>query len=502
MKLLIADDQPSLHRFLNKMIDWKALGITEVRHAYNGKEAAEMTEALEPNLLIIDIHMPEWNGIEALKHIRHLRNKPKTIILSAYDQFEYAKEALRLNVSQYMLKPVDALQIRELLLALVQDIRMEARALALRELENATAVERFTENCLAAAKAALTAYGSSAYAVLTVRGPKAGSSWPALGFTEASGIELFPLPPREDTGEWCIFVGLSDADQYAELLLEGEKWQGEWLRLLPGQSFTLGFSQIEEEVALLPKRMEESRQAAKQAFYEAGRIYRYEDGLFAEGAELRTVRHEGLQLEEKLRRGYDTPAALELIRPFFEAAKQRRVEPEEMQEIAHRLLFVFCGSHTGGPGGYNGDFMPLRAYRHACTTFAELMLFWSKYAQAHVAGLAASAPENDVIFQIKKYVDTNFEADLSLQTVADRFFIDKFRLSREFKQLFDENYWTYVTRIRMEQAALFLRETNWRIGMIAERTGYCDESHFSRAFKKYYNVSPREYRGASGERND
>jgi two-component system response regulator YesN len=72
-------------------------------------------------------------------------------------------------------------------------------------------------------------------------------------------------------------------------------------------------------------------------------------------------------------------------------------------------------------------------------------------------------------------------------------------LSREFKQQYDENYWQYVTRVRMEQAAALLKETNWKNSQIAERTGYTDESHFSRAFKKHYGISPKDYRAARNE---
>ncbi|MCD9021740.1 helix-turn-helix domain-containing protein [Cohnella silvisoli] len=116
--------------------------------------------------------------------------------------------------------------------------------------------------------------------------------------------------------------------------------------------------------------------------------------------------------------------------------------------------------------------------------------------QVDVFLFSAGSPNKsvEVIRRIKSYIDAHCEADLSLQTVADQFGIDKYRLSREFKQEFDENYWHCVTRIRMEQAASFLKETNWKNSKIAERTGYADESHFSRAFKKHYGISPKDYR--------
>lgn len=127
MKLLIVDDQLSLHRYLNKVMDWKELGITKVQHAYDGEEAANMVETFRPDLMIMDIHMPLLDGIESLKRIQHLDKIPRTIILSAYDQFEYARDALRLHVSQYLLKPVDAELLRDALHELIQQSVSDAQ---------------------------------------------------------------------------------------------------------------------------------------------------------------------------------------------------------------------------------------------------------------------------------------------------------------------------------------------------------------------------------------
>ncbi|CAM4412827.1 response regulator [Paenibacillus alkaliterrae] len=502
MKLLIADDQLSLHKFLNKMIDWTSLGITDVTHAYNGREAAEMTEAIGPDLLIIDIHMPEWNGIEALKRIQRLDKKPKTIILSAYDQFEYAKEALRLNVSQYMLKPVDAAQMKDVLTEFIGDIRKETRALAIRELEMAIGVEHYSEPCLSAVKRAFEAHGLCSFAAITVRVPRSERSWPDLQLETPEEMELFPLATREGGEELRLLAGLRRESDDAWLLSQSEGWLASWRKRYPELSFALGLSGIEADMALLPKRMEESRAAAKQIFYEPNAVFCYREDGFADGAVLRDVRQEALQLEEKLRKGYDTEAMRERIDEFLLSAKQRRVEPDVVCELSHRLLFVFCGSAAGTEGDERDEFITLQSFRHACSTFDGLMAAVMEKAGAHMSDMTAALPQHACIRQIKKYVDANCEADLSLQTVADRFDIDRFRLSREFKLEWGENYWTYVTRIRMEQAAAYLKETNWRNGMIAERTGYCDESHFSRAFKKHFGLSPREYRSAAAERND
>lgn len=106
-KLLVADDEMLVRKGIVCETDWKALGFGEILEASNGREALEMIRSEKPDLIISDIRMPKMNGIEMLKAMREENNDAPVIFLTAYSEFEYAREALKLYAFDYILKPFE-----------------------------------------------------------------------------------------------------------------------------------------------------------------------------------------------------------------------------------------------------------------------------------------------------------------------------------------------------------------------------------------------------------
>lgn len=106
-KVLIADDEPLILRNLTQIIDWQSLNCEMIGTAQNGQDALEILENERVDLVLTDISMPGMTGIELLKIINQLPHKPIVILISGYDEFEYAKEAIKNNALDYILKPID-----------------------------------------------------------------------------------------------------------------------------------------------------------------------------------------------------------------------------------------------------------------------------------------------------------------------------------------------------------------------------------------------------------
>lgn len=105
-KMLIADDEPKIRRGLSKL-NWESLNIQIVAEASNGREAYIKTEEFKPDLILLDINMPVMNGLELIRKLHDTHHTSVIIVVSGYDDFEYAREALKYNVFDYVLKPVN-----------------------------------------------------------------------------------------------------------------------------------------------------------------------------------------------------------------------------------------------------------------------------------------------------------------------------------------------------------------------------------------------------------
>ncbi|WP_078552467.1 response regulator transcription factor [Bacillus alkalicellulosilyticus] len=106
-KLLLVDDEQLIVKSLLKTIAWEELHCTVVGTARNGKEALKKYQQFAPDIVITDIRMPVMDGIELLKNIKEINPKSKAIILSGYDEFSYARDAMKYGASDYILKPID-----------------------------------------------------------------------------------------------------------------------------------------------------------------------------------------------------------------------------------------------------------------------------------------------------------------------------------------------------------------------------------------------------------
>ncbi|MEW4286301.1 response regulator transcription factor [Priestia koreensis] len=124
-RLLIADDEALEREGLELLIDRKMPNTFEVFQASNGRQAIELAEEYRPDIVLMDIKMPGIQGLEALKQIKAIDHRIKMVLITAYDYFSYAQEAVSIGVKDYLLKPAKREQVVGTLTKLLQELEEE-----------------------------------------------------------------------------------------------------------------------------------------------------------------------------------------------------------------------------------------------------------------------------------------------------------------------------------------------------------------------------------------
>lgn len=484
MKLLIVDDQNSVHMFFDKMLEPGAFGLSHVLHAYHGAQALQIIEEEQPDIMMLDVKMPVMDGMETLQHMKEKGFHVHTVILSAYDEFEYARQALIYDVKDYLLKPIDWQEVSNLLTSLVQNAKEEAVRQLQNMLEESLEKQEMPSDAFALPFQKL---GIAGFGFLCLR----SEDWEWLsGYTEENIVCTVSMkPPAEDSGNFSP----NSADSFTLALVSAkqpEAWAGLCHMPFPPETNFIGFSHFHEASSEAVSAMKQAIEALKQGFYEPG-VYIYEEDFFSLAATPLE-----LELAEQIRNAYmqrDVQEVKLSVERLFNLFKRNRTEPEYVQEFCYSFLLQL-----------NRDFI---------TTFRQLKgnAFLSEFNCYDAASLknmvlriiinmqcdfkpSEASTDSDVVCRIKKYIELHYEQDLSLDTMSKHFFIGKYQISRIFKKTYGINYSDYILKIRMENAALLLKTTSYKLYDVARRTGFEETSYFSNVFKKYYGITPNEYR--------
>ena len=114
-KVLLVDDEEEVRNAIEQRINWEELGFEVIGKAQNGVKAMEIAEKLQPDVVITDIKMPYMNGLELARNLKEENPGVRILILTGFDEFEYAKEAVHLEIEEYILKPINANELFECL---------------------------------------------------------------------------------------------------------------------------------------------------------------------------------------------------------------------------------------------------------------------------------------------------------------------------------------------------------------------------------------------------
>lgn len=537
-KVLIVEDEPAIRIGLARHSIWSELGCGQVLDADDGTGALELA-ASDPDirLVVTDIRMKKMSGLALIAQLYDtLDFKGKVIVLSGYDDFEYARAAMAYGVVDYLLKPVDMAELAAAAARTLDRLAREDRQHErLRVMDSALPklqeelLQRLTEG----------QYGAETASALRRELESRGLSWLAsdrlsLLVLEADNLRV-PHPPQVgaadpdlaffavgNVAEFSLYEYGSRIGPYAKFR---SSRHDRWIVIFgePPGTADAGRGWLDELERLLGERMRTYVKIGVTVAAIDGAAGMPADELYRAAIDkLNRIRLYGSADEEEAQGGggYREVDALSGAQPLVDLLRYgqaadvteamshfpllvRDWDPGSVRDLHRRsfdwLLELF---ETARKAGWKEDYWrrdPILIWERiqAYDTVEALQAFIeAQLLQVH--GTLREAPRSQVLQQAERYIREHFTEPLTVQAIAERVYVTPEWLSTLFKKNHDCTVLDYVTRLRMEKAKELLNDVGLKIYQIGGMVGYRDSVYFSRLFRKLTGATPKEYRNQRG----
>lgn len=510
IKVLIVDDEKLERVLINRGFPWEEHGFSVIGEASSGAEALEFIKHRKPELVLTDISMPHMDGLELAENISALDESVHVIMITGYREFEYARRAVKLGVEDFLLKPIDMNELKEITLRIKEKITKEkAHQQEVELLKQSVSadqdilMESFFQRLVEKrtseeeAEKKLLAYGCEALMEacccinIHLKEETHKRAMDLLGKSPIAGTISF-LHYMKNI---MVFCTSGIVDNSGEIAWQIHK------RLEEDQIYsTIGISRNHQGYAGIAEAFAESENALSASVLLGGnRIITYEEYLRVMEKNPDKLAFDWEDFLFSLTNGISdrVSAALE---DYVNGIKNSRVTEVEYL----RLMAMDLMSKAGSTLNKYGDSLEqligeekLYESIRSIQTVEECRLFLEKSIRLILSyhnGKKAKQG-NKVVNEALLYINKNFcDPGLSLKTVASAVFSNESYLSRVFKKEVGQSLIEYVLKKRIEESIRLLNTTDLKVYEIAERVGFRDSHYFSICFKKHVGVTVKEFK--------
>ncbi|MCI6513069.1 MAG: response regulator [Coprococcus catus] len=544
VKVYLVEDEIIIRQSIKNSIDWEKEGYEFVGDASDGELALPVILKEKPDILITDIRMPFMDGLELSRMVKAELPDIKIVILSGYDDFEYAKQAIKIGVAEYLLKPVSSAVLLEHLSEIAEKVRDEREDLALKKVyyqemqENEELIKmKFLGELISGKLSLADAMEKGKRFHMNLSGPfyriilfkfiqedhvQAEQSEALAEAYEAVGNYVDGLKDafrfQRGVEGWAFLLTSVEEDMEAqtERFIEGLKEV-----IAPFEALTW-FGGIGSEAARL-RELRYSFREADKAF--AGRFVQEPNQIIS----VEQLNYEQLDNEFDANIFGEINQFDQIITRFLSSGSREEVESfvgalfTEISEDHFRSLMIrqyiimdiyatvlaFCKKlrkDTGADGEAAGQMESLREneeiLKRAVLT-AESVDDIKDYIGTlldHVIELRntlSGRRYSDIIRTARKRIEQDYMSeDISLNTVAAEVCMSPSYFSSVFSKEMGKTFIEYLTEVRMEKAKQYLVCSSMKTSEISYEVGYKDPHYFSYIFKKTQGCTPKEYRAA------
>ncbi len=530
LKVLIADDEQIICQMICKLINWEEKGLKIIGMAHNGLEALKIMEEEQPDIIISDIRMPGYDGLQIVQKGKDMGLNADFVIMSGYKNFEYAHTALNLGVKHYLLKPIDKKELEETIDRILQH-RKEASAIVeeKKELEEiaSSGKKRIRKHFLSSIIHSSRFSGDreleeldeklhcefeNGYFIAFLT--KIDSNAPNYDIKSLlNGIDYLIEKAMED-GEWeyinsyvktgVVTVVNYQAEQREQVLnimdkilklcrLELDKFNGFYV--------TIGIGEEKDSITDIKATIGEAVAAVKCRLKKGtNRIINYSELNY------RQISVEDI-FTESIRRQFENEIEAMDIQAFIsdfdkvvdDIHTTVNYSPvlifELMEKMKELTIDIWKGNKI--QEAVIGDFEQQMQFILDCNIREELLLrnFIETYQRYFERVIEDKRNTSQLpVRKAKQFINENYMRQITLEEVAEAIELSPAYFSTVFKKEVGINFSDYLISCRIEAAKDRLKNGNLPVSLIAEEVGYVDAKYFSKTFYKLVGLKPTEYR--------
>lgn len=480
--VLIVEDEKLIRQGIRTMVQRSGVPVEVIMECNNGEAALAILKEQKVDVMFTDIRMPKMDGIQLVREIQKLAEKPEIVAVSGYDDFTYAVELLRHGVREYILKPVEREKITAILQILEEEYEQKMK-------QNETD-HRIGKNQIRY----LLMNDNPDDEELQFLEDKYEDHFFTAGYQICVASKRFVMEERENTlyfddlkeGNLCICT-----PDLAWIVQKNELWQD-----------CAGISTMHKGLRELKSAYREAFEARKRAFYRVQNL--------VDSASVKSTVPEGIR-KESLKQVSDQAwtQRVHLIgtgkteelgnqwKVLFAELKRERIFPEEfeagMDQFLNELEKIYRNLVDEDTQHKIDECRNIYQYCSIDEYQDEIMeLIFDLHARIN-----AQPDDNGTqqkIHMAEEYMKENYNTDLNMAVVSNYISMNYSLFSYEFKQCTGKNFVNYLKELRIAEAKRLLADTDEKVVDISQMVGYDNEKHFMKIFKSICGVSPSEYR--------
>ncbi|GGM42598.1 DNA-binding response regulator [Paraliobacillus quinghaiensis] len=504
IKLLIVDNEQVEREGMQAILQ-KGFPEIVIEQAKNGKHAIEVTDEFKPDVVLMDIKMPGINGLEAVEQIIEKHPNIKCIMVTAYDTFDFVRQAIKLGAKDYLLKPSKASEILETVGKIFDQVIKEQESLITSKLQQ----EKLQKTLALAETDVVT----------------------QLLFDHVHEVhldilvEMLGIKSMNQMFVTVVLIPSGSEHLYSSIKQKVRKMGNSWVGALYGnqlpiivfrntdKSFRSQATILAREILTLAKNDQrsgwfigigsvcDSLERIRQSYQDALMAtmdttlpvkYRFYSDLpaFDDARNVQQIKEQEKEFFDQIRLGHWEQVRtniMNLIQYYeneganIQQTQQKMLEvlwiaSQVMNEIGIEIVRPFYA-------------FQVKDYQQLRSVTGQLLDGMQQSYVEHNELLEA-----DTIHQIKQFIIEHSHEDISLEALGEKVELSPIYISKMFKEKLGVNYIDFLTACRIEKAKKLMGDPEKSIKEITFEVGYHEPNYFSKVFKKMTNLSPKEYR--------